>query len=212
MPKRNLVNSTLKDKCGKTLLLFLFLTVSLFYLFHVTLLNHVASQLVYGDSIVPSDAIVVLSGDRTGERLMAGISLFKKGYGKNIVFWGGTVYWKVTLAELFLKQLKESGIGPKSAVWSEERLLENSTAGEAHVNMTLLKNKGARSFILVTSNYHSARAKYIYAPLAERNGMKMYVYPSQDSDVKLEGWWRDRESAKIVFLELQKTLWYKLFY
>ena len=175
-------------------------------------LNYIANQLVYRDNIDPSDAIVVLVGDQTGERLMAGISLFKKGYGKNIVFWGGPAYWKVTYAELFLKQLKESGIGPESAVWSEERLQDNSTAGEAQVNMTLLKNIGARSFILVTSNYHSARARYVYAPLAEKNGMKMYVYPSQDSDVKLEGWWRDRESAKIVFLELQKTLWYRLFY
>ena len=87
----------------------------------------------------------------------------------------------------------------------------NSTAGEEQVNMKLLKNIGARSFILVTSDYHSARARYIYAPLAEKNGMKMYVYPSQDSDVNLEGWWKDRTSAKIVFMELEKTVWYRLF-
>ena len=69
--------------------------------------------------------------------------------------------------------------------------------------MKLLKNIGARSFILVTSDYHSARLD-IYAPLAEKNGMKMYVYPSQDSDVNLEGWWKDRTSAKIVFMELKR--------
>ncbi len=210
MPKRILANSTLTNKCGKALLLF-FITVCFFYLFHIPVLNYIANQLVYRDNINSSDAIVVLVGDQ-GERLSAGISLFKRGYGKNIVFWGGPAYEKVTYAELFLKQMKESGIGPEIAVWSEEKLLQNGTAGEAQVNMKLLKNKGARSFILVTSNYHSARARYVYAPLAEKNGMKMYVYPSRDSAVKLEGWWRDRESAKIVFLELLKTLWYRLFY
>jgi hypothetical protein len=65
---------------------FLFITVCFFYLFHVAVLNYIANQLVYRDSINPSDAIVVLAGDQTGERLSAGISLFKKGYGKNIVF------------------------------------------------------------------------------------------------------------------------------
>ncbi len=210
MPKRIPANSTLTNKCGKALLLF-FITMCLFYLFHIPVLNYVANQLVYKDNINPSDAIVVLAGDQ-GERLNAGISLFKRGYGKNIVFWGGPAYEKVTNAELFLKQMKESGVGPEIAVWSEEKLLQNGTAGEAQVNMKLLQNKGARSFILVTSNYHSARARYVYAPLAEKKGMKMYVYPSQDSAVKLEGWWRDRASAKIIFLELLKTLWYRLFY
>lgn len=210
MPKGNLSNITLTNKYAKALLLFSII-LYLFYLLYAPVLNYIANELVYRDKVIPSDAIVVLTGDGTGERLMAGISLFKKGYGKKIVFWGGPIYWKVTIAELFLRQLKENGIGPKSAVWSEERLLQYSTAGEEQVNMKLLKNIGARSFILVTSDYHSARARYIYAPLAEKNGMKMYVYPSQDSDVNLEGWWKDRTSAKIVFMELEKTVWYRLF-
>lgn len=211
MPQMKATNSDVASTRIKALL-FLSIMLCFFYLVHAPVLNYIANQLVYSDTVDPSDAIVVLVGDPTGERLMAGISLFKKGYGKSIVFWGGHAYWNVTYAELFLKQLKESGIGPEIAVWSDEKLLQNSTVGESQVNIKLLKNISAKSFILVTSNYHSARARYIYAPLAERNGMKMCVYPSHDSSVKLEGWWRDRESARIVFLELQKTLWYKLVY
>jgi len=211
MKKSKILSKLFRNRYTRALLIFS-ITVCLFYLFHVEILNYIARQLVYRDNINPSDAIVVLAGDQTGERLMAGISLFKKGYGKIIVFWGGPIYWKITNAELFLRQMKECGIGPESAVWSEERLLQNSTLGEAQVNMSLLKGKGARSFILVTSNYHSARARYVYAPLAEKNGMKIYIWPSQTSDVNLERWWRDREMAKIVFIELQKAVWYRLFY
>ena len=142
---------------------------------------------------------------------MAGIMLFKKGYGKKIVFWGGPVYWKVTNAELFMRQLKESGIGPGSVVCSEERLPEVSTYGEALVNIRLLKDIGAKSFIVVTSDYHTARANAVYGPLAVKNRMRMYVWPAKDSTVNLNEWWKDRQSAKVVLLELEKTVWYKLF-
>ncbi len=181
------------------------------YLFREPVLDYMAYQLVYKDDIKKSDAIVVLTGDYSGERLMAAIDLFKKGYGKEIVFWGGPIYWKITIAELYLRQLKENGVEPEHAVWSAEKLSQVSTDGEAQVNIKLLKNKGARSFILVTSHYHTARARHVYERLARDNGMTMYVYPAQDSNVRLQGWWKERESAKIIFLEFQKTIWYKLF-
>ena len=194
-----------------SLLTLLALLLFALYIFHAPILNLMARQLVYHDDIKPCDAIVVLVGDGTGDRLITGVRLFKKGYGKYIVFWGGPVYWKITYAELFLKLLKEYGVSPESAVWSDEKLSDISTHGEADVNIKLLKSKGAKSFILVTSNYHTARAREVYAPLARKNGMVMYVYPAPDSSVRMEGWWKDRESAKNIFLEFQKTLWYKVF-
>ncbi|MBF0338065.1 MAG: YdcF family protein [Nitrospirae bacterium] len=181
------------------------------YTFHVPILNYLASQLVYKDNVRPCDAIVVLTGDYTGERLMAAIDLLKKGYGKYIVFWGGPIYWKITIAELYLRQLKDSGVEPEYAVWSDERLPQLSTTAEAKVNMRLLKDRGARSFILVTSHYHTARARNVYNPLAANNGITMVVYPATDSNVKLQQWWKERESAKVIFIEFQKTIWYKLF-
>lgn len=191
--------------------LIIFCILAALYLFRDPILNYMASRLVYKDDIKPCDAIVVLVGDDTGDRLITGISLLKKGYGRYIVFWGGPAYWKITHAELFLRLLKEYGIGPEFAVWSEEDLLENSTRGEARVNIKLLESKGARSFILVTSDYHTARAREVYAPLVRKDRMTMYVYPAQDRSIKIEGWWKDRESAKNIILEFQKTLWYKIF-
>ncbi|MBF0538197.1 MAG: YdcF family protein [Nitrospirae bacterium] len=210
-------------------LVFVIVLLAVLYVYHESILNYMASQLVYSDplptvvgsdplptvvgkdDIKPIDAIVVLTGDYTGERLMTAIDLLKKGYGKYIVFWGGPIYWKVTIAELYLRQLQESGVQPERAVWSDERLTQLSTTAEAQVNMRLLKGRGARSFILVTSDYHTARARNVYKDIARNNGMTMFVYPAPDSTVKLQGWWRDRSSAKVVFIELQKTVWYRLF-
>ncbi|MBF0316665.1 MAG: YdcF family protein [Nitrospirae bacterium] len=194
----------------RSTVVFVVLMIAL-YAFHEPVLNYMANQLVYKDDVKPCDAIVVLTGDYTGERLMTAIDLFKKGYGKNIVFWGGPIYWKITIAELYLRLLQDSGVAPEHAIWSDERLSQVSTHGEAKVNIRLLKSKEAKSFILVTSHYHTARSRNVYKKLAKDNDMTMIVYPAADSDVKLQGWWRDRNSAKIIFVEFQKTVWYRLF-
>lgn len=100
----------LKNKWTRLIFISLVLCC-LLYVFHEPILNSLARQLVYKDAAIkPSDAIVVLMGDKTGERLETGITLFKKGFGKYIVFWGGPIYWKVTYAELCLRQLRENGI------------------------------------------------------------------------------------------------------
>lgn len=211
-PSKTIMRRSANQPKIKNKIVVLFAVILFFLaLFHEPVLNYLAGRLVYKDDIKPSDAIVVLTGDETGDRLMAGISLFKKGYGKKIVFWGGPVYWKITYAELFSRLLKENGIGSEAAIWSDERLVQNSTQGEALVNIRLLKAMGARSFILVTSDYHTMRARSVYVPLAGKNGMTMYVFPAHDSDVELKGWWKDRQSAKMVLMEFEKTVWYKLF-
>jgi uncharacterized SAM-binding protein YcdF (DUF218 family) len=183
-----------------------FLLVGIF--FHASILKMVAQPLVRSDRIEPADAIVVLTGDISGKRMDGAIKLLKQGYGKYIVFWGGPIYWKVNYSELFLRQLKENGVNEDKAVWSDESLEEESTYGEALVNMKLLTQKRARSFILVTSDFHSARSGRVYAPLAAKQGMAMHVHSILDKEVVFDGWWKDRGSRKQVLLEWQKTIWY----
>ncbi len=181
------------------------------YFLYAILLNAMGQALVREDNIKPSDAIVVLAGDSKGERLMTGIDLFKQGYGKMIIFWGGQLYWKFTYAELMLHQLKEAGIPEDKIVWSDETLSQISTNGEALVNFRSMKENNVRSFILVTSPYHTRRAAYVYEPIVKKNGMKMYVYPSADTSIRLTEWWKDRNSAKMVYYEWNKRIYYWLF-
>ncbi|GMT42544.1 MAG: hypothetical protein IEMM0002_0955 [bacterium] len=180
------------------------------FVFYDDVLNRMAYMLVREDVIEPSDVIVVLAGDNRGERMMTGIDLYKNGYGGKIVFWGGPIYWKITYAEFLLRQLKESGVPLEAAIYSDEKLTEESTRGEALVNIRLMKENGVRSFILVTSPFHTQRAGSVYEPLAEENGMVFYVRPSMDSRVKLTEWWKDRHSAKMVYYEWSKRFFYWL--
>lgn len=186
------------------------IVIALAGVFHAPVLNALARTLVREDPLKPCDAIVVLAGDAKGERLLAAVALWKKGYGKKIVFWGGPVYWKVTYAEMYLRLLKEYGIPESAAKYSEEDLKEVSTRGEAEIIMELLKKAGAGSFLLVTSDYHSARAAYVYSPLVRAHGMEMVVHPVKESNIHLDHWWKERASAKMVYLELEKSVWYRL--
>jgi len=186
--------------------------VVLALIFHARILNAISSSLVRADAVATSDAIVVLAGDGQGERMMSAIELYKKGMGKKIVFWGGQLYWKVTWAELYLKQLKEGGVPEKDLIWSTEELQEHSTVGEAIVTVRLMQENGIRSFILVTSPYHTSRAGMVYETHIRGKDMKMIVYPSIDSIVKIEDWWKDRQSAKLIYLELNKVVYYWIKY
>lgn len=179
-------------------------------LLHAPLLNALAGSLVRADTLRKADAIVVLVGDRNGDRMAEGVRLYKEGMGAYIVFWGGQLYWKYNYADLILGQLKESGIGPEQAAYSTRDIMPYSSEGEARENIHTLKSRGAKSFILVTSHYHTARAGRIYDRLALENGMAVIVRPADDRLVHMRDWWKDRESSKIIFLELQKAIWYRL--
>lgn len=118
------------------------------------------------------------------------------------------MYWEITHAELFLRQLESAGIPKSAALWMEEELADGTTRGEAKENMRLLRQISANSFIVVTSPYHTARAGRIYTRLANKNGMTVYIYPARDSDVRLTEWWKDHHSAKLIYYEISKTVYY----
>ena len=197
-------------KLLKIAALFAAAIVLLAAIFHAPLLNALGGSLVRADPLRKADAIVVLVGDRNGDRVAEGIRLYKEGWGGYIVFWGGQLYWKYNYADLILGQLKESGIGPEQTAYSTRDLSQYSSEGEALENIRTLKSRSAKSFILVTSHYHTARAGRVYDRLAPENGMTVIVHPAEDSLVHIHNWWQDRDSAKIIYLELQKALWYRL--
>lgn len=173
------------------------------------LLNSIAQILVVEDELIPAEAIVVLAGDKNGERMMAGIDLYRRGYGKRIVFWGGKLYWNIDYADIYFQMFKKEGINWNLAIVSREELDKYGTGGEAAVNINLLRRNNLNSFIIVTSDYHTARTHYIYRKMVFQ-GMQFKMYPVHEAEVPLKDWWTSRRSAVLVFTEFQKYLWYYL--
>jgi hypothetical protein len=82
------------------------------------------------------------------------------------------------------------------------------TRAEANVVLAELRRRRVRSFLVVTSDYHSARARRIYlaAERAMGGGPALRMVTVPDEYFRPDSWWRNREGQKIAFIEWSKTV------
>ena len=175
------------------------------WLTHAIWLHEIGHALVRDDGPAKADIAVVLAGDETGHRIEKGAELVKSGYAPAVLVSGPT-YFDIHESDTAIAFAVRKGY---PAAWFVP--LPNathSTREEAVVVLQELRRRGVHSFLLVTSDYHTARAARIYraAIAAAGGGFDLRVvaapYPHFDED----GWWHDREGQKTVFIEWSKTV------
>jgi len=178
------------------------------YFFYPKILKAIGNYLIIDDPLKKSDVILVLSGDRKGERLIEGVKLFKKGYGKYLVLSGNEIGYDTYASDIMEKQAISLKV-PKSAI-IPIRVEGNSTIEEAQsVQKFFNKKDDFKSMILVTSSYHTRRAKWVFSKVFKETNIKISAHPSEDSEYDPDHWWEKRTSAKHLFYEYTKLLWYK---
>ena len=86
--------------------------------------------------------------------------------------------------------------------------LFTAAGAEAKVVLAELRRRNVRSFLLVTSDFHTARAGRIYraALRAAGGGPAMRVASAADEFFRPDSWWRTRQAQKIFFVEWCKTI------
>jgi uncharacterized SAM-binding protein YcdF (DUF218 family) len=190
----------------------LFVTLALF-IFKSPLLEKIGTNLVYKTEIVVSDAIVVLAGSQTGNRMEEAVRVFDKGMGKVIVFSGYTIYPGMD-SHIGMKQYAMKLGVPEDKIVTEKATGEISTWGEALSNLKKLKDLKAKSFILVTSSFHTHRSHWVYERAIKSLNMDIVlrVQPAADPKVPYPGWWKIRSGQKSVFIEYIKFLYYVITY
>jgi hypothetical protein len=175
------------------------------------ILGFFAGSLLVRDNPQRSDAIVVLDGDSLDERYQRGMSLLRAGYGKHLFldtndeshFYG---HKPTEYAANFLKE----DAGEMLPFVSVCPYNEDSTIAETiYVNRCLRQmNPVPRSVLLVTSDWHSARALSVF-----RNKLPQYQWSmASASDIRLFGphWWRHREWAKTALEEWVRVAWWNV--
>jgi hypothetical protein len=82
-----------------------------------------------------------------------------------------------------------------------------STREEAAAILPELQRRGIHSYLLVTSDYHTARAARIFASAERdaRSGRVFRAVAAPDEFFRAGSWWRIRQSQKIFFDEWCKT-------
>ena len=179
---------------------------SLFF-FLDRLLNEVSKFLVHSDTLEPAEAIIVLSGSSTGNRIEAGVILFQKGLGKIIIISGEKVFPGYHTHSLMKNHAINLGV-PADKIIASRIEGEISTWGEGIHNLQKLKENKFKSFILVTSAFHTNRAHAVYEKLINHLGydFKFMVYPAKDNRAPITDWRKSRTGRKAVFYEYLATL------
>ena len=177
--------------------------VTLLLLYIVILFSLFINDLrVATDEITYADAIVVLTGG-TG-RVEEGLRLFREGRGGYLILSG--VEETSSLGAIF------PGRDLKTAVDTSRIILDiesRRTIDNAFNVKKIVEEKGFKSLILVTSNYHMKRASTILRKTI--NGeVKLYRNPVRGPNFKDEEWWGNLKSLKLVTSEFFKYIWFHI--
>jgi uncharacterized SAM-binding protein YcdF (DUF218 family) len=169
-------------------------------------LGALGAALVHDDGAAPAEIAVVLAGDTWGLRLRKGAELVKRGYVPRVLISGPPGFYGLNQADAAIQFATGEGYPAEWFIPLHHTAL--STREEAGAVLDALKQRNIHSFLLVTSSYHTARARRIYLN-AERQrggGPNLRVVASGDRYFTATNWWHYREGRKIAFMEWAKTL------
>jgi uncharacterized SAM-binding protein YcdF (DUF218 family) len=94
---------------------------------------------------------------------------------------------------------------PASALLYERS--STSTAEQARFLRPILEARGARRAILVTSSYHTRRARLLFRRTFAGSPVEIRVYPVQQDVFQPEDWWtRDQDTETVVLEYIKLTL------
>jgi uncharacterized SAM-binding protein YcdF (DUF218 family) len=160
-------------------------------------------RLVHDEGPAKAEIAVVLAGDQAGLRIEKAVELVRAGYVPAVLV-SGPPYFDVHESDIAIAFAIRKGA---QASWFVPfPNYSHSTQEEASDILGELCRRGIHSFLLVTSNYHTARAARIYrAALSKDGGIGMRVVAAPDPFFNPDSWWRNREAQKTVFFEWCKT-------
>lgn len=175
-------------------LLFLALLCVAIYLARHTLMRFAGEALVVEDPLEKSDAAIVLSDDNFyADRATRAAEIYRQSLAPIVVASGVRLRPSAGIAELMTHDLVERGV-PKERIVPFPQDADN-TLEEAEVLKTLVSQRGWKSVIIVTSNYHTRRARYIFRKAFPAD-VKIAMASARDADFDPSHWYEHRRSVK----------------
>jgi len=173
-------------------------------------LGALGRALVEDDGPAKADAVVVLGGDVWGERIETAARLVRAGFAPVVLISGVPVAYGVNEGDLAIPYIVRQGY---PAEWFVALRNEGmSTREESFVLLRELRRRQVHSVILVTSDFHTARAARTFRASERTLGcrLELRVVPAPDRYFSAGSWWRNREGRKIALGEWEKTIAYAL--
>ena len=181
-------------------LLFVIVLCAVLYFARGSILRFAGETWVVEDPLDRADAIIVLSDDNFyADRATHAADLYRHGMAPIVVASGRRLRPYAGIAELMEHDLIERGV-PKDKIVRISHNAEN-TREEAQVLAQQALERKWRSVIVVTSNYHTRRARYIFLHVFPAQ-TQVRVSGAQDGDFDPQHWWQARKSLKEFTREL----------
>ena len=181
-------------------LLFLIVFCFLLYAARRPLLRLAGESWVVADPLQQSDALLLLGDDNFfADRATRASELYRQKLAPVIVASGRRLRPTAGIAELMEHDLIERGV-------PEDRIIRfphdaDNTREEAQALRALVTEKNWRSVIVVTSNYHTRRTRYIFQRIFPES-VSVRVASARDGEFDPEHWWENRKSLKEFIREL----------
>ena len=174
--------------------------------------------LQHDDPLQNADAILMLGGARA-ERCLEAFELYTSGYAPVVVLSPG----RLEQAELLLRDkgvrlprevdlqrdvLQQLGV-PADRIIMLAVTVDN-TAQEAEALHDLVRARGWRRVIVVTSKYHTRRTRFGFRREFAGSGTEIIVRSSRFDPSDPAHWWRARPDVRFVLEEWGKLIAYRL--
>jgi uncharacterized SAM-binding protein YcdF (DUF218 family) len=166
---------------------------------HPVWLRAAGGYLVESEPPFPAQAVVVLAGGYSGNRVLKAAELVRAGWAQRVLV-SGTFYYGRKESDLAVDWAVEKGF-PRPWFLSFAHRAE-STWEEARLVTAELRRLGVRRFLLVTSDYHTRRARACFRKAAPELEFRTVAAPDEDFP---DPWWRSRQGRKTFLLEWAKT-------
>lgn len=162
--------------------------------------------LIHDEGPAKADIAVVLAGDSYGHRIVKAGELVRAGYVPAVLVSGPAGAYGLHESDLAIPFAVRQGFPAEWFIAFPNSTL--STLEEASAVLGELRRRNVQSFLLVTSNYHSARARRIFLAVerASGGGPQMRTVAAPDEFFQPDRWWQTRQGQKVAFMEWSKTV------
>jgi uncharacterized SAM-binding protein YcdF (DUF218 family) len=156
--------------------------------------------LVVCDDLQQADAIIVIGGDHKLDRVRHVVGLHAQGYAPIVIISAGTIVLEgeeqLPEAEVMRRRAVALGLSEAALLLEDE---SQSTFQNAYYTKAICDRRGFQSVLLVTSAYHSRRARRVFQDVFGPD-ISVSVQPAHQSSCAL-CWWFKPDQFEVVLYE-----------